>query len=178
MTDGTGTPDSADALHTTEVTALLADVARLVGELEALIAGRDRSTPPRASTIADQQAEIVAAAHEEAAAVLAAAHAAAARILDRASRGEPSSVEAPLPSEAVLDLRDSALDADRRVAPAIGQVPPPHPPADDAPESTAPVVGGGDDDLRASLASAIDMARGLSERIEQLTRELHESSAS
>lgn len=194
MTDGTGMPRSADTPQTTEVAALLREVARLVDEVEALVAGSPRPVGPSAPAIAVRQAAIVAAAHEEAAAVLAAAHATAARVLDRASRGEASPEDALPAVEAVVDLRDSApegapLDESADESPAADPASPPRstPPAlpvdeTPAPSDPVPVLDAGPDaedaDLRSSLAAAIEMARSLSERIEQLTRELHESSTS
>lgn len=188
MTDGAAMPGGADTPQTTEVATLLREVARLVDEIEALVAGSPRPATPSAPAIAAQQAAIVASAHEEAAAVLAAAHATAARLLDRASRGAATPEDAPPAVEAVVDLRDAALEgAPPNDSPAAEPAPPPPsaaaaPLVDEAPTPRDPVPvpdpvpDAGDADLRSSLAAAIEMARGLSERIEQLTREIHESS--
>ncbi|MEX2294099.1 MAG: hypothetical protein WD691_09970 [Acidimicrobiales bacterium] len=188
MTDGTGMPDSAAALQTTYVASLLAELARLVGELEQM-AGVRRAEPASAAAIAAQQAAIVAAAHEEAAAVLAGAHLAAARVLERAAKGEHAT-DAPPPAapdhdRSVVDLRDATL-ATAPVDSVDDHEAPPPPPAAQPPVVQAPTAGvdsprtPGDPpeaDMRASIAAAMDMARGLSQSIQQLARELDESPA-
>lgn len=171
MTDGTGMPDSAEALHTTHLVTLLAELTRLVGEVEQMVTGAHHGPSGNAADLAAQQDAIVAAAHEEAAAVLAAAHSAAARVLDRASRGqrtpEAASAAVPRPAGSVLDLRDATpTTTPVDLAPHAAPAPPPPATEDDL-----------DGDMRASIAAAIDMARGLSQRIEQLSQDLHDSPA-